>query len=315
VHRLLGVDAEVDRDQGLTTPDGSPTRTRRLQLSAALHGRPRLKLALLLVPPIVWIGVIYLGSLTLLCASAVWRVDELSGTIVHDWGLQNFRTIWEDEIYHTVAFRTIKFAAAVTVIDIMLAFPLAYYVARIARPKSRPVILLLIVMPLWSSYLVRAFAWRTILSHNGVLDWATSKLGLGAIGIGYSDTAVLIVFCYLWLPFVILPIYTALERIPSSLLEASQDLGAKNATTFRRVVLPLAKPGIVAGSIFSFALTLGDYIAPSLVGKTQFIGNIVKDNVGAANNAPFAAAYALIPVAIMAVYLTAARRMGAFEEL
>jgi putative spermidine/putrescine transport system permease protein len=292
-----------------------PVRSRRLQLSAALHRRPKLKLAVLLAPPLLWIGVIYLGSLGLLFASSLWRFDDLTGKVVRDWGFTNFRTIWDFDVYHTVAFRTVEFAAAVTLIDIVLAFPLAYYAARIAGPRSRTVVLLLIVMPLWSSYLVRAFAWRTILANNGVLDWATSKLGLGTAGIGYSNTAVLIVFCYLWLPFVILPIYTALERIPSSYLEASQDLGARSFMTFRRIVLPLAKPGIIAGSIFSFSLTLGDYIAPALVGKTQFIGTIVKDNVGVAGNVPLAAAYAIVPVVIMAVYLTFARRMGAFEAL
>jgi putative spermidine/putrescine transport system permease protein len=259
--------------------------------------------------------VVYLATLVLLFLSAFWRLDPFSGLIERSWGLQNFRTLLHESVYRIIALRTVGIAAAVTVADIALAFPLAYYAARIARPRARSVMLLAVVLPLWSSYLVRVYAWRVILSGGGFLSWLLAKAGLGTLQVGYSAWAVWIVFCYLWLPFVVLPIYAALERIPSSFLEASSDLGAHGWHTFRRVIWPLAFPGIVAGSIFSFSLTLGDYIAPDLVGNTKFIGNVVYANVGVANNVPFAAAYALVPVAIMAAYLVVARRLRAFEAL
>jgi putative spermidine/putrescine transport system permease protein len=253
-----------------------------------------------------WMLVVYLGALTLLFMSAFWRQDPLTALIEHDWGLQNFKTLFEGEIYRTITLRTAGIALAVTLIDVVLAFPLAYYAARIATPRIRTIVLLSVFLPLWSSYLVRVYAWRVIFQPGGLL---------GSLGISFSNWAVLIVFCYLWLPFVVLPIYAALERIPSSYIEASADLGARWGTTLRRVILPVALPGIVAGSIFSFSLTLGDYIAPSLVGNTQFIGNVIYQDVGIANNLPFAAAFALVPVAIMAIYLTIARKMKAFEAL
>src|SRR5439155_1240400 len=206
-------------------------------------------------------------------------------------------------------------AAAVTVGDIVLAFPLAYYAARIASRREKAFLLVAIVLPLWSNYLVRVFAWKIILHGNRILNWMAQGLGLGGAQLGSSYWGIWLVFCYLWLPFVALPIYAALERVPSSYLEASSDLGARSWTTFRRVVWPLAFPGVVAGSIFSFSLTLGDYITPSLIGKTSFIGSVVYQSVGVAGNVPFAAAYALVPVAIMAVYLLVARRLRAFEAL
>src|SRR4051794_391306 len=290
-------------------------RRRRLQLSAALHARPRLRLALLLGPPVLWIGVVYLGSLGALFVSAFWHLDPFTSLVQRDWGLSNFRTLWEGETYHTIVVRTVGIAAAVTVIDVLLAFPLAYYAARIASRRTRGLLLVLIVLPLWSSYLVRVFAWRTILADGGLLSWLSTSLHLGAVNIGYSNWAVLIVFSSLWLPFVVLPIYASIERVPQSMLDASADLGARAGRTFRAVVLPLAWPGVVAGSVFAFSLTLGDYIAPQLVGNTQFIGNVVYQNVGVANNLPLAAAFALVPVAVMAIYLALARRTGAFEAL
>ena len=200
--------------------------------------------------------------------------------------------------------------------DILLAFPFAYYMARIAGPRTRTLLFVLVLMPLWSSYLARIYSWRLILSQDGALNWWLGRLGLPDQHIAYTNWAVWIVFSYIWLPFMILPVYAALERIPDSFIEASRDLGARNWTTFRRVVLPLALPGVVAGSIFTFSLTLGDYIAPSLVGNTQFIGNVIYRNVlGLTNNIPFAAAYAMVPLAVMALYLVAARRAGAFESL
>ena len=199
----------------------------------------------------------------------------------------------------------------------MIAFPFAYYMARVAGSRTRAVLFVLVLLPLWSSYLVRVYAWRQILDHDGILNWTLQQLGLPAANLAYTNTAVWIVFTYVWLPFMILPIYASLERIPDSMLEASADLGARPWTTLRAIVLPLALPGIVAGSIFTFSLTLGDYITPTLVGgaSSQFIGNVVYSSVGIANNVPFAAAYAMIPLAIVAIYLLIARRLGAFEAL
>jgi putative spermidine/putrescine transport system permease protein len=260
-----------------------------------------------------WMGVVYLGALALLLASAFWRVDPLTSGLVKEWGIQNFRTLVEEPVYRTVALRTAGIAAAVTVADVLLAFPLAYYAARLASRRGRAAILLSVTLPLWSSYLIRVYAWRVILDREGLVNWTLGRLQLGGLDISFTNWAVWITFVYLWLPFVMLPIYAALERVPDSYLEASADMGARWGTTLRRVILPLALPGIVAGSIFSFSLTLGDYITPGLVGNTRFIGNIVYESQGVANNVPFAAAYSLVPVAIMAIYLFVARRMRAFE--
>jgi putative spermidine/putrescine transport system permease protein len=287
----------------------------RRRVSSALARRRRAKLALLLGPPMGWMLVVYLGALVLLFLSAFWQLDPLTSLIKRTWGLQNFRTLLSDPVYRAITFRTVGIAAAVTLTDIILAVPLAYYVARIARPRLRTIIPILVVLPLWSSYLVRVYAWRVILDNNGVLDWTLGKLHLGALHLGFSNWSVWLCFTYLWLPFVILPIYASLERIPGSFIEASADLGARWRTTMRRVVLPVALPGVVAGSIFAFALTLGDYIAPSLVGNTRFIGNVVYDSVGVANNVPLGAAFAIVPVVIMALYLLGARKLKAFESL
>jgi putative spermidine/putrescine transport system permease protein len=251
-----------------------------------------------------------------LFVSAFWSVDGFTGKIVHSWTLGNFREIFGNPTYRTIALRTIGMAALVTVTDALIAFPFAYYMARIAKPRTRTLLFVMVLLPLWSSYLARIYAWRLILAQEGALNWSLEKLGLPGTGIAYSNTAVWIVFSYVWLPFMILPIYASLERIPDSYIEASRDLGAKGWTTFRRVVLPLALPGLVAGSIFTFSLTLGDYITPILVGNTQFIGNVVYRNVlGLTDNMPFAAAYGTIPLVVMAIYLVAARRTGAFDAL
>jgi len=255
--------------------------------------------------------VVYIGSLVLLFLSSFWHLDPFTGLVVHDWGLGNFTKIFTQSVYLVTAGRTLAMAAIVTVTDIVLAIPIAYYAARMASPRKRSLILLAVVLPLWSSYLVRVFAWRVILSSHGLLNWAF----FGKVHVGFSMAALWLTFTYLWLPFVILPIYASLERIPPSLIEASGDLGAGGWVTFRRVVWPMAIPGIVAGSIFSFSLTLGDYIAPTLVSNTQFIGNIVYQNTGVSGNFPFAAAYALVPVIIVGAYLLIARRLGAFEAL
>jgi putative spermidine/putrescine transport system permease protein len=292
-----------------------PPPSLRRRIASTLYRHPRARLGLLLGPPVAWMLVVYLGALLLLFLSAFWQVDPFTSGILRRWGLQNFRTLVDEPVYRTIAVRTLGIAAAVTVSDVLLAFPLAYYAARIATRREKAVLLVALVLPLWSSYLIRVFAWKLILQGNGFLNWIFAKAGLGGLQIGSSYWGIWLVFTYLWLPFVALPIYAAIERIPPSYLEASNDLGARASTTFRRVIWPLAFPGVVAGSIFSFSLTLGDYITPSLVGKTIFIGNVVDGQVGVANNVPFAAAYALVPVAIMAVYLYLARRLGAFEAL
>lgn len=280
-----------------------------------LYRLPGLRLLLILSPPLLWMLVIYLGALAFLFLTAFWRQDPLTAAIVQDWGLQNFRALLAEGVYRQIAIRTVGIALAVTLTDVVLAFPIAYYAARIASPRVRTFLLLSMVLPLWSSYLVRVYAWRTILSGDGLLNWSLHQLHLGTTNLGFSKWSLWIVFCYLWLPYVLLPMYAAVERIPDSLIEASTDLGARWGTTLSRVILPIVWPGIVAGSIFAFSLTLGDYIAPDLVGDTEFIGNVIYQSVGVANNVPFAAAYAIVPALIMAAYLLIARQMKAFEAL
>jgi putative spermidine/putrescine transport system permease protein len=295
---------------------GRSIRTARRRLSAAIWHRPWLRAVALLVPPLGWMLVFYLAALVVLFASAFWSLDAFTGKLTHAWTLSNFDAIIHDSTYRQIAFRTIWMAAAVTVTDAVIAFPFAYYMARIAPPRLRSVLFVLVLLPLWSSYLARIYAWRLILNHDGALNWSLGKIGLPEQGWAFTNTAMWIVFSYIWLPFMILPVYAALERIPDSYLEASRDLGARSTTTFRRVILPLALPGLVAGSIFTFSLTLGDYITPSLVGNVDFVGNVIYRNVlGLTNNLPFAAAYATVPLVVMAVYLTLAKRLGAFEAL
>jgi len=272
---------------------------------------PRVQLGALLAAPLGWLGVLYLGSLALLFVSAFWTIEPFSGKVVTEPSLENFQTILTQPVYRTITLRTVFIAGLVTATDILLAFPIAYYMARVASPRTRGILVVSILLPLWSGYLVKAYAWRVILSEGGILNWILGPAGLK--GPGFGDVAVWIVFSYLWLPFMILPIYAGLERIPGSLLEASADLGARGGHTFRRIVLPLALPAVAAGSIFTFSLTLGDYIVPSLMSSSQFIGNVVYSNISV--NQPLAAAYALVPVAIMIIYLAIVRRLGAFEAL
>jgi putative spermidine/putrescine transport system permease protein len=285
------------------------------RLSAFLFRHRGLKLGLTLGGPLTWFLVIYLGSLGLLLFSAFWHLDVFTAQIVRGWSLTNFQTLIEVDVYRKIALRTLGIAAAVTVADVVLSFPLAYYAARLATPRMRNLLLIAVVLPLWANYLVRIFAWKLILTPNGFLNWLVELTQVGSLQLGRSNWSVWLTFVYLWLPFTLLPIYAALERVPSSFMEASADLGARGWTTFRSVVWPLILPGVIAGSIFSFSLTLGDYITPELVGNTQFIGNVIFDNVGVAGNIPLAAAYALVPLAIMAVYLLVAKRAGAFEAL
>jgi putative spermidine/putrescine transport system permease protein len=282
-------------------------------LAATLWRRPRLQLSLLLAGPIGWLVIAYLGSLAVLFLAAFWQLDTFSGKVVHSYGLQNFQTLIQEDVYRSIVLRTVLIAAAVTVTDALLAFPIAFYMAKVAGPRMRALLVIAVIMPLWSSYLVKVYTWRIILSEDGILNWALAPLGLH--GPGFGNVATWLVFSYLWLPYMILPIYAGLERIPESLLDASGDLGAGAGLTFRRVILPLALPAVVAGSIFTFSLTLGDYITPQIVSSTQFIGNVVYTNVGVANNLPLAAAFATVPVIIMILYLLGARRLGAFESL
>jgi len=295
---------------------GASLRSARLRLSAALWRRPWLKLGLLLAAPVLAFAVVYLGALVSLFISAFWSIDAFTAAVVHTWTLDNFKTLWNDHTYWRITGRTIGIAAAVTVTDAVLAFPLAYFMARLATPRLRALLFIAVLLPLWSSYLVRIYAWRTILAKNGALNWFLNGIGLPDTGLAYTNTAMWIVFSYVWLPFMVLPVYAALERIPESYLEASQDLGAKAPKTLRSVILPLALPGLVAGSIFTFSLTLGDFITPALVGGagSSFIGNVVHDKVGQPD-IPFAAAFATVPVVVMGIYLTIARRLGAFEAV
>jgi putative spermidine/putrescine transport system permease protein len=293
----------------------APLRAARLRLTGFFWAHRWAKGLLLLAPPLLAFALVYLAALIALFISSFWSVNPFTTEIQHIWTLDNYRTIFESSAYRTIALRTIGIAAAVTLTDAVLAFPLAYFMARLASARSRTFLFVAVLLPLWSSYLIRVYIWRLILSHEGVLNWTLQKVGLPAANIGYSNWAVWLIFTYVWLPFMILPVYGALERIPESLVEASRDLGAGGAETFRRVVLPLALPGVVAGSIFTFSLTLGDFLTPVLVGKTQFIGNVIYSDVGTAGNLPAAAAYATVPIAIMTVYLLVARRLGAFESL
>ena len=282
-------------------------------MSAFLQRRPGLRVGLLLTPPMLWLGAAYLAALGALLVTAFWDQDSFTGQVLRVFTWQNFKDLVTIDVYRTVTLRTLGIAAAVTVIDAVLAFPIAFFMAKVASPRVRALLVVAVLMPLWSSYLVKVYTWRIMLQNEGIVNWALDPFGLH--GPGFGNVATWLVFSYLWLPFMVLPIYAGLERIPNSMLDASGDLGGHPWMTFRRVVMPLALPAVVAGSIFTFSLTLGDYIAPTLVSSTQFIGNVVYANVGIANNLPLAAAFATVPVAIMIVYLLMARRLGAFESL
>lgn len=279
-------------------------------LSAFFYRKPKLRLGFLLSAPLLWLGLAYLGALAALFVTAFWHTDAFTGQVVIEWSLDNFTTLFSDAVYRTITFRTVGIAALVTVIDAVIAFPMAFAMAKLASPRAQRILVIAVMTPLWASYLVKAYAWRSMLSGNGVLNW----LGVGTPG--YGVTATIITLSYLWLPYMILPIYAGLDRLPDSLVDASGDLGARSFRTFRSVILPLTFPAIVAGSIFTFSLSLGDYIAVKIVGGTsQMLGNVVYDNIGAANNLPFAATVATVPVVIMLVYLAAVRRTGALDNL
>jgi putative spermidine/putrescine transport system permease protein len=279
-----------------------------------LSRRPGLRVGLLLTPPMLWLGVAYLGALAALLITSLWTQNDFTGNIERAWTLDNFHDLFTIPVYRTITFRTIGIAALVTIIDALLAFPIALFMAKVASPRWQRVLVIAVLMPLWASYLVKAYAWRGMLSSSGLVESIASPFGLGTPGYGLPATTMTL--AYLWLPYMILPLYAGLERVPSSLFEASADLGGRSWTTLRRVVLPMVFPAFVAGSIFTFSLTMGDYIAVKIVGGTsQLLGNVVYDNQGAANNLPFACAVATVPIVVMLLYLAAARRTGALEQL
>ena len=287
------------------------SRTRRL--AAWLSIRPRAQLALLLAAPMLWVGLAYFGSLAILLLNAFWTTDAFSGKVIPEFSLDAFQTLLTNDVYRTITLRTVGIAVAVTITDILLGFPIAYYMARIASRRTRRILIIAVLLPLWASYLVKIYAWRVILQGNGVLDWVLAPFGMTGPGLDEVSNS-WVVLSYLWLPYMILPIFAGLERIPQSMLEASSDLGGRAGPTFRRVILPLALPAVVAGSIFTFSLTLGDYITATMVSSTKFIGNVIYDN-SALGSLPLAAAYSFVPIGIMIVYLIVARRLGAFESL
>lgn len=279
-------------------------------MTAFFYRRPKLRLGLLLSAPLLWLGLAYLGALAALFVTAFWHTDAFTGQVVTEWSLDNFATLFTDAVYRTITFRTLGIAVLVTLVDAVIAVPMAFAMAKLASPRAQRILVIAVMTPLWASYLVKAYAWRSMLSGNGVLN----AIGIGSPG--YGVTATIITLSYLWLPYMILPVYAGLDRLPDSLVDASGDLGARSFRTFRSVILPLTFPAIVAGSIFTFSLSLGDYIAVKIVGGTsQMLGNVVYDNIGAANNLPFAATVATVPVVIMLVYLAAVRRTGALENL
>jgi putative spermidine/putrescine transport system permease protein len=301
----------------MSTPSLPAPIAARRRLSAFFYRRRWLKLVALLVPPLGWMVVVYLAALAVLLATAFWQQDVLSGKILHTFTWSNVQTVRHDAAIHTVTRETVQMAVLVTITDMLLAFPLAYYMVRIASRRTRALLFVGVLMPLWSSYLIKAYTWRLMTGDAGTINWALAKLQLGPLHIAFTTTAMWLAFSYIWLPYMVLPIYAALERIPGSLIEASGDLGGRAWRTLRSVILPLALPGIAAGSIFTFSLTLGDYIMVDLVGgnKTDYIGSLIYRYQGIANDLPLAAAIALIPVAVITVYLLIVKRLGAFEAM
>ncbi|MDO8903712.1 ABC transporter permease [Hydrogenophaga sp.] len=298
------------------------------RLSTLLYTRRGLLLTLLLAPPLLWFGVIYLGSLFSLLANSFFRLDDFTGQVVREIGFSNFVEIFTPTNLD-VALRSTVMAISVTVACTVIGLPIAYYMARYARGPQKALLYVAVMLPLWSSYLVRLYAWKLLLAKEGAISWVMQSLHLqwlldallsipvvGGSSLSFSPMGTFVVFVYMWLPFMILPIMAAIERIPGSYLEASADLGASPAQTFRQVTFPLAMPGIAAGSIFTFSLTLGDYIIPQVIGNsTLYIGQVVYRQQGVAGNLPFAAAFSLVPIVIIGVYLWLAKRKGAFDAL
>ncbi len=297
-------------------------------LSSFFYRRPALGVFLLLLPPLLWLGVVYLGSLFALLLQSFFRLDDFTGQVIREFSLSTYRQLFTPANLDVIG-RTVFMAALVTLASAIIAYPIAFAMAKTANPVWRSALYLLVLMPLWSSYVVRVYAWKLILAKEGVLNWFITQLqlngllnaflslpGIGGSSLSVSPIGTFLVFLYIWLPYMILPIAAAIERIPKTLLEASSDLGGKPNLTFWRVILPLTVPGIVAGSIFTFSLTLGDYIIPGVVGNSKpFIGQVVLIQQGTAGNIPLAAAFTVVPVVIMAIYLSVARRLGAFDAL
>ncbi|MFI5663053.1 ABC transporter permease [Streptomyces sp. NPDC051684] len=280
--------------------------------AGALHRSPRLRLSLLLAAPLTWLVVAYLGSLAVLFLSALWTTDPFTSDIVRTWTPDNLKALFTTGVYRQVALRTVGVALGVTALCIVIAFPIAFCTARVAKPRWRPLLVVAILTPLWASYLVKAYAWRVMLAQGGLLDWLLKPFGLNAPG--YGLVATVLVLTYLWLPYMILPIHAGLERVPDSMLDASADLGARAWRTFRTVLFPLVLPSVAAGSVFTFSLSLGDYIAVQIVGgKTQLIGNLVYANITL--DLPLAAALGTVPVVVIVLYLLAVRRTGALGSL
>jgi len=301
------------------------------RVSTFFYVRPRMLLALFLLPPLLWLGVVYLGSLFALLAQSFFQLDDFTGQVVYQPTLANYARLF-NEVNLSIIGRTVGMAAIVTIISAAIAFPIAYYMARYAGGKTKALFYVAVMLPLWSNYLVRVYSWRLILAKEGVIHWAFNEAGLGWVldwvlsqeyvpalqgsSLSTSHIGTCITFVYIWLPYMILPLQAALERVPRSFIEASSDLGARPGQTFRKVILPLAIPGVAAGSIFTFSLTLGDYIIPQLIGSSRpFLGQAVYQFQGTAGDIPMAAAFAMAPIVIMAVYLTIAKRLGAFDAL
>jgi len=298
------------------------------RISTALLLRPKLLLALLILPPLLWLGVVYLGAMLALLIQSFFSIDAFTGMIQRTFTLSTYAELLRPA-HLDIILRTAAMAAAVTLASAVIAFPIAYYMARYATGRTKTIFYLAVMLPLWSSYLVRVYAWKLILAKEGIVTWLAGALGVGswldallsvpviggaALSVSYVGTFT--VFVYIWLPFMILPIQAALERIPQSLIEASADLGAPPHRTFRNVILPLAFPGVVAGSIFTFSLTLGDYIIPQIVGSSRlFLGQVVYLQQGTAGNIPLAAAFCVVPIVVMSIYLSIAKRFGAFDAL
>ena len=277
------------------------------------HAHVRARIAVLLSAPVAWLGVLYIGSLAALFITSIWKIDTFTSKVVREFTLSNFIDVLTDKAYFNVTVRTVGVAVAVTIICAVIAIPMAFFIARIAKPKSRPVLIALVITPLWASYLVKIYAWRTMMApDSGFLNWLISPLGLSSPGFGM--VSVIIGLSYLWLPYMVLPIYAGMEKLPDSIIDASADLGAKPGRTFLKVILPLTWPAIIAGSLFTFSLSLGDYITVQILGGTfQMLGNVVYQNF--ALNLPFAAAVALIPVIVMIIYLASVRKTGALDNL
>lgn len=282
-------------------------------LADTMHRNTRLRLASLLAAPLLWLVVAYLGALGALFLTSFWTIDSFTGNIVQQFNLGNFQDVLTDVAYRNVVLRTLAIAVLVTIICAVLAIPMAFYMAKIAKPRSRKVLVALVMTPLWASYLVKIYAWRTMMEPNsGVIDWLLGPLGIHSPGFG--GAAIIIGLSYLWLPYMILPVYAGLERLPNNLLDASGDLGAHNFYTFRKVVLPIIFPSLIAGSMFTFSLSLGDYITAQILGgKLQMLGNVVYQNFSI--NLPFAATISMIPVIIMGIYLWIIRRTGALASM